>query len=450
MVKAMIPFIVNEPSFIVQEDMAKTLASQTGYSVKTIQSEVARLQDSQHEKRMNERRVILEKSMRLAYENPLEAEIILTSAKDQLLEVSKKYDEDRMSEHAFLAELLEQKRVQECKSDQFSGFILSSELRNFQDALQGEWDKDVLMVVGGKANTGKTAFLSKLAYDIASHEKENNAIVLYHTIDDTAEQLVPRLISIAEGTKSLTLNQIKDPNYWGKMNPNITYKRNLGYALVENLVKNGRLIVKDANHGTTISYMETLISYYQTRYPGRRLVYVLDNFHKLSDFSEHSDNERVRFKMLSKTIKRLATSYHIPILATMEYTKLAAGQKPTNNNIAESVAMEYDSNLIAHMYNDLHERGPNAEMFHLGIQDEHQVRMPRIEMIFGKNKISSFKSSLYFDFYPSSSDFISIDESVIVSEKQAADEAKAENNRRQGKIQSGGLYNNNRGINRND
>jgi replicative DNA helicase len=408
--------------------------------MKTIQSEVTRLQDTQYQKRMTERRAVIEKSMKAAIENPLEAEIILTSTKDQLLEISKKYDEDKMSEQTFLAEILEQKKLQENKSDKFSGFVLSSELRNFQESLQGEWDKDVLMVIGGRANAGKSAFMVKLAYDIASHERENNALVIYHTIDDTTEQLLPRFVSIAEGTKQLTLNQIKDPNYWGKVNPDITYKRNIGYNLLETMVKNGRLIVKDANHGSSVSYMETLVSYYQSKYPGRRLVYFLDNFHKLRDFSEQSGDERIRFKMLSGAIKRIATQYHIPIICTMEYTKLPAGQKPSNNNIAESVAMEYDSNFIGHIYNDLHEKGPNAEMYHMAIQDEHPVRLPRIEMIFGKNKISSFKSSLYFDFYPASSDFIAVDEQVIITEREAAAEAKAEEKRRNGRVAPGGLY----------
>ena len=187
--------------------------------------------------------------------------------------------------------------------------------------------------------------------------------------------------------------------------------------------------------------METLINYYQEKYPGRRLVYILDNFHKLYDYGETKE-ERVRFKTLSKSIKGLATRYHIPILCSMEYTKLNSGSRPTNNSISESVAMQYDSNFIAHMYNELHDLGPNATQFHTVINKDGSLRLPRIEMIIGKNKISSFKNSLYFDFYPASSDFIGIDESVIAEEIQAAKEAKNIENKKHGKVQNNSLYDN--------
>jgi replicative DNA helicase len=282
--------------------------------------------------------------------------------------------------------------------------------------------------------------MTKLAYEIASHEKDNNALVIYHTIDDTAEQLIPRIVTIAEGSRYLTMNMVKDPNYWAKQEgPQVDQKRRVGYDLVESLVKHGRLVVKDANHGSTLAYMETLINYYQEKYPSRRLVYFLDNFHKLTDY-QSADNERVRFKTLSKAIKSMATRYHIPILCTMEYTKLPPGTRPSNNNLAESVSMEYDSNFIAHMYNELHELGPQANSYHVTIKDGMAQRFPRIEMIIGKNKISSFKNSLYYDFYPASSDFIAIDEGVIAEEIKAAKEEKEQGLRKSGKASPGGMY----------
>ncbi len=440
--KAMIPFIINEPSYLAQEDMCKILARITGYSLKAIASEVERLQNAHEERKASERRVVVERALKDVLDNPDDAETTLTSARDKLFEIAKKYDEDYMSEEACLKEITTQRLFEENKSDKFSGFILGPDLQNFQEAISGEWDKDVLMVIGGTANSGKTSMCTKLSYEIASHI-ENDAMVIYHTIDDTAEQLLPKYVAIAEGSRTLSINQIKDPNYWSKQADgyNVLHKRKLGYDLVEGLVKNGRLIIKDANHGTTLAYVETLIAYYQEKYPQRRLVYFLDNFHKLSDFANNNE-ERVRFKNLSKAIKGLATRYHVPIICTMEYTKLNQGTRPSNNSISESVAMQYDSNFIAHMYNELHDLGPQATSYHIVVKDNQAVRMPRIEMIVGKNKISSFKNSLYFDFYPSSSDFIAIDEDVIANELALAKEEKEASNKKKGfsNPKEGGLY----------
>lgn len=432
--RSMVPFIVNEPSYLAQEDMAKILANITGYSVKAIQAEVNRLQNAQEERKGAERKAIVERALKEVLDSPLDAEMLLTEAKNRLFEVSKKYDEDYMSEEAFLKEVTDQRALEESKEDKFSGFVLGPDLKLFEEAMRGEWDKDVLCIFGGKANAGKTAFLSKLAFEIASHQQENNAIVIYHTIDDTREQLLPRLVCIAEGSKQLTINQIKSPKFWAKTNSNILSLRKTGYDTIEGLVKNGRLIVKDANHGTTMAYMETLIQYYKEKYPERKLVYFLDNFHKLTDYGDQKD-ERVRFKKLSNAIKGMATTYHIPIISTMEYTKLPAGQRPTNNNIAETVAMEYDSNLIVHLFNELHELGPNANVYHMvNGADNKLQRFPRIEMIFGKNKITSFKNSLWYDFYPASSDFIGVDEEVIAEQKKLQELENSNKNKKESKV----------------
>lgn len=438
--KSMIPFIVNEPSYLIQEDMAKVLAKVTGYSVNSIKSEVERLQNAQEERKSQERTNVIDKALKSARDNPQDAEIILTEARTQLMELSKKYDDDTMSEQEFLKQVIHQRTNEESKSDKFSGFVLSEELKNFQEALAGEWDKDVLCVFGGKANSGKSAFLSKLSYDIASHE-DNDAIAIYHTIDDSREQLLPRFVCIAEGSHKLSINAVRDPNYWAKQIPDLLTKRSTGYDSIEKLIKTGRLIIKDANHGTSLSYVENLIQYYRERYPHRKLIYFLDNFHKLNDYADSKD-ERVRFKKLSKATKALATTYHIPIMSTMEYTKLAPGTRPSNNNISETVSMEYDSNLIVHLYNDLHELGPQSTIFHNVEAEGKLTRFPRVEMIFGKNKITSFKDSLYFDFYPAASDFVGIERDVIAAQLEAAEKEKKnkENAKGYADPKIGGLY----------
>ncbi|HLX53253.1 MAG TPA: hypothetical protein VKR58_04905, partial [Aquella sp.] len=117
------------------------------------------------------------------------------------------------------------------------------------------------------------------------------------------------------------------------------------------------------------------------------------------------------------------------------YTKLPAGTRPSNNNIAESVAMEYDSNLIVHLFNELHELGPNANIYHMVADTEGKAqRFPRIEMIFGKNKITSFKNSLWFDFYPASSDFNGVDEAIIAEQIQTKENEQAAKNKKESKV----------------
>lgn len=182
-----------------------------------------------------------------------------------------------------------------------------------------------------------TSLLNKLAFEIAQRTKENNATVIYHSIDDTAEQIIPKTVCIAEGSKNLTINQVLDPNYHAKGNPNhsLFSRRNSGYEQVRNLMKDGRLIIKDANNGSSLAYAQMLITYYKNKYPSRNIVYILDNFHKLQDFQGAGGDERIRYKTLSSEMKSLATRNHICVISSVEYTKLAKGEKPSNNNISE-------------------------------------------------------------------------------------------------------------------
>ena len=276
----------------------------------------------------------------------------------------------------------------------------------------------------------------KMGYEIATHQ-ENDACVIYHSIDDTAMQVLPKWVCIAEGTRQLTINQVRNPKYWAThgSGSSIDSRRNSGYSALRGLMSAGRLILKDANDGLTLAYAESVIRYYKEKYPQRNIVYVLDNFHKLRDFAESEESERTRFKTMSNTIKNLATKYHISIICTMEYTKLPAGVKPTNNNIAETVQIEYDANIIAHLYNEAHELGTEqAEatgLTHNYITNGQLSKLPVVELYIGKNKVTDFKSRIYFDFFPASSDFLSRDtaqlEEEIENKKKEAQSKKTAN-----------------------
>jgi DNA primase catalytic core len=404
--KKMMPLIVSEPSHISQEKMIQELAKFTGFNIKTLNAELQRLINNKEKHKTRERDLIIDKMYKDMSTRPDEVEIILSEAQARLYGLKVKYDEDSMSQEATLKFLTDIKCQEEDHTGEQLGFDLGEDLREFQGALLGEW-KDTMQVFGGKANSGKTSFLVKLGYEIA-RRPENNAIVIYHTIDDSAEQLLPKWICVAEGSTQLEINQVKNPNYWkSKSNDfnNLMLRREQGYEEIIKLVREGHLVIKDSTHGTSLAYSESLIKYYTEKYPSRRIVYILDNFHKIRDFE--GLEERIKFKTASQQIKHLAVMYHITILSTMEYTKLAAGTKPTNNNIAETVQMEYDANVIAHLWNGMHERGDQAgpDEYHTVMTSEGPERRPIVEINIGKNKINSFKDKIYLKFFPASSDF---------------------------------------------
>jgi DNA primase catalytic core len=412
-----IPIIANESSAVQREKMEHVLADYTHVSLGSIHKDVEVLINSKEIQKERERSLILDRLRYSIDRNSADAETALTEASYALVELSKRYNEDAFSEEQYLADLLTQKEEEEAKDGSFSGFVLGKHLKQFQEALCGNWRQDTWICIGGVENSGKSSLVLDLSMSIAVNEI-NNAICIYHSIDDTKAQLLPRCVCIANKDRKLRINQVVDPNYYisnGISNKNILEHRDRGYEKLFQLGRDGRFVMKDANDGLSLAYIEKLISYYKDKYPARNLVYTLDNFHKLQDFQSASrGDERTRFKTISGIIKNLATKYHCCILSTVEYPKIPRGQTANNNSIGETKKIAYDANVICHVYNDLHEYGDRATHYHMGLDIMGQpIMMPRVSITFGKNKVSAYKGTQWYDFWPEHVDFQYVDASVI-------------------------------------
>ncbi len=427
--KQMVPFIVNEISPVRREELCKVLARRTGVSFQAISEELLIQLDSKAYEESLERDDLVRKLVRQLQSDPRNAEQILQEGKTSLVEISLKHDLSSFSEHDCITAIQDQKVTEEAKSGTYGGFLLGPDLRPIQDLLTGEWSRDVFMLWGGKPNVGKTSLLCKLAYSIAFYNPD--VTVIYHSIDDTRAQLIPRFVCVGEGSRELTFNQVMNPQYWKGIDwpgrEQFMARRELGYAALLELVRAGKLVIKDVNNGSSLAFIENLIRFYSskgTTEEPRKVVYFLDNFHKLKDFSGGGD-ERVRFKLLSQALKEIAERLHVPVLSSVEYTKIQPGQKPTNYNVSETAQIEYDANLIVHIYNELADQPDSFTVCHRALtwRGEEEL-LPRNEMIIGKNKISGNKDTFYLDFWPESSDWRWIDKRSVVKDQLAMSQRK--------------------------
>ena len=416
--KQMVPFIAREQSPITRDYQAKILAKRTGMSLNAILQEIHLLIDEKQNRHAKDRQEILDRAIYELKNNPKDAETILQKAQFQLLELIKKSDLDTLSSEDFIASLDQQKSHEEKLTIDHSGFKLGTDLKELEDILRGDWSEGAFITCAARPNAGKSAFLCKLAYSIASNNED--VVVIYHTIDDTFEQLTPRFIAIAEGSKSLTMNMVRQPHYWSQVVniPNINDKRNLGYTKVRELAQQGKLIVKDIKHGSTLSFIENLICYYKDKHPERKVVFILDNFHKLRDFAGSKD-ERVRFKALSESVKAITLRHRCCFIATVEYTKVPPGIKPHNNLISETTQIEYDASVILHLYSDVADNPHSFSICHESLNHNgEKVFLPRVECIIGKNKITEIKKSFFLDFWPASSDFACVNQKKVLQESE--------------------------------
>jgi DNA primase len=410
----MIQLVVNETSHITQENMIKTLAKATGITERALTSELDRLQNIKERKIIQDKETIAEKLIRNINKDPNDISIYLHEAQEDLIELEQRYESEVFSEEAMVASIQAHVSDEENKDESDTGFLLGTDLENIEKALlSGDWKKDVWICLGGKPNTGKTSLMTKVAYAIASI-KENNACVLYHTIDDTKKQVLPKYAAIANGSRRLMLDDITHPNRPDLINPRAGEQRQIAYDHIRDLAADGRLIIQDQNDGYSLAFADGWIRAYKRKYPDRNIVYILDNFHKLQDMQGNSKDERIRFKELSKRIKDMATKHHCCIITTIEYKKIESGKEATNNDIGETGQIEYDANLIAHLHNDMHERDERAVYVHYHKYDDiHEERLPRLQMKITKNKITGFKGKLWLDFFPACSDFMGVVESTV-------------------------------------
>jgi DNA primase len=424
--REIVPIIAAEYSPIERERMGKVLSDRIGISANAIMDEVSQILNEKDSEKAKEQKAIIDSLIKDLKTCPTDWRLSMTAAQQNLETLSIAHTEEQMSISVYLKELEIIQEEEENFEEEHSTFYFEG-MRELSAAVEGDW-RSTLNVIGGGANTGKTAIMSNMAIGLARME-EDAPLVIFHTIDDTKKQFTTRLVCqfAAEIMPNITLNMIKNPGKYPNQKA-INKARDYAYDQVKQLVAQERLFVIDGDDGkATLAYADNIIGFYQRRYAGKkRIIYMLDNFHRLRDFVQYE--ERIRFKKLSTAAKDIAKKYEIPIWATMEYSKHGAwAGRPTNNSIAESAAMEYDANLIAHVYNDLHSQRENAEIYFTRTTDEGtSYKAPRIEMIFGKNKLNSFKGNLYFDFYTEQSRFQPVPSSVVQEDIKIARELKEE------------------------
>jgi DNA primase catalytic core len=417
--KEIIPIIANEVSPIEREKMIDVLSEKIDISFDAIKEEVQNLLNASEAKRKKERDAVITAAISDLRTDPTSWKHVFQEAQSSLEALSEKHGEDSFSPTVFLKEVLNFKE----KEEQLENATMTCNFykwREFQEAIDGNHGS-TLNVLGGGANCGKTAAMSNMAAMLADipENYDEDYFVLFHSIDDTLEQFTTRIVTqfAVERYPGVTLNKIKRPAKFNDAK-RINDARDYAYKKLERLIREQKILIRGGESGrsaATLNYADEMIKYAinstKNKRPKAKIIYFGDNFHRYRDFSGEKD-ERNRFKKLSNACKDMAKKYDIPVWCTMEYNKTVGTGRPTNNSISESIAMEYDANLIMHLYNDLHVKnqlGEEPEVYFTRNDGQGGiVKSPRIEAIIGKNKLNSFKGSLYFDFYADQSRMVPV------------------------------------------
>lgn len=263
-------------------------------------------------------------------------------------------------------------------------------------------------LVGGQSNVGKSGFLMQLGLQIAQKNQEVNeqknkkAHVIYFSLDDNTNELLPRFIAIDQ---KIPINTVRSPKKHQDQKEQME-KRQIGLDRLKEIVEYFTLF--DANDGTSIEFIEKIALQYALELSrideNYQVVLVIDNFHDITvDSIKFGSDTSGKYDHIADKLSSIATQLDCPILCSAEFRKLNGNRRPTLDDIRESVKIVYEAKAIMLCHNEVGLRGQQAQVYWMSPGND--VNQPVFEVDIRKNKFSSFKNRVFYEFHPSMSYF---------------------------------------------
>lgn len=400
--KNLIPVIARIRSEVAREAMSRELAEflDNAISVGSIMADVQAADTLVlSEKLAKQKSLIIAANKQATYNIPQAREVYRTAIK-QLEDIENETGSPKGLKGAFL------ERVHACKMfDEVtlaSGFELSPMgLGSFGKMLEGgNWANSAYIIVGAIQGMGKTSFCNQLVWEIVSNPK-NNAIAYIQTLDQPASKVIYRMICHASERTTFTQNMASNPIYYRDvLNDKWAIEmREVAYERFLNLVAEGKIIVEDRKDGSSIAHAETRLRQLRRDNPDANIVWLLDNFHNVSDWE--TLDPRSKYTLASGYVKDICVSEKVTAICTAEYRKGDPGIPGTDEDLSETRSLKYDPDLTIHLFSDFNAKREDA----LFVHDNNGVLEPRVVMNIGKNRITEFKGKLAYDFYPAAAQF---------------------------------------------
>lgn len=266
-------------------------------------------------------------------------------------------------------------------------------------------------IVAGYSNSGKTAFMTNLAYNYAKHE-DNKLYLVYYSLDDTKQRIIPRFIAM---NKKIPITICEKPaRYEELIQSNHPNKDELNNALLkrkeglqELIDMSSNLYIADAEEITSIeklaNHARMVQTYVKAIDSDSNIIICIDSLMDLS-FSEKTYKDEVsKNSAISSYIKNLANNeLKCPIFASAHMRKNTGTKRPTISDLKESGRYEYDASAVFVVSNDVSRNGQNADIYYRR-PNAGEEKFPILEVQWAKNKVSSFKERLYYIFTPENS-----------------------------------------------
>jgi replicative DNA helicase len=228
-----------------------------------------------------------------------------------------------------------------------------------------------LYIFGAMTNVGKTAVLSNLALDVLAANPDVS--VVFVSADDSAEAIVNRFLAILSG---LQINQLRR-HVEGQAAADLA----AAYSTLEGYADAGRLDVRD-----DLESMDQLETYVRGRIfdpDNPRLVVFVDALYNLDAGKEAPTLREANIERANQ-LKRLVTTFKIPVLTTAELKKrdTDSAELPKLSDLMESGKYLYNADLVVLL---------SPEGSGTGFRN---AATPVLILDFAKNKLSPFRGEM--------------------------------------------------------
>jgi hypothetical protein len=247
-------------------------------------------------------------------------------------------------------------------------------------------------------------------------DNNDEVMVLLHTIDDSTNDRINRLLGARTGMDSSCFRR---PGYYmndqqGQMESpcNFHERYYAAKAWFRRMHEEERLLVLDPGAlPGTLECLKSVVQELRKKYPDRSLIVVGDNFHLYSMTSNETGEAYIR--SMSRFVNEEIISLGVTAMFTMEIPSesMKPGQKPTYLNLKGSRGLSFDAKANCSVYNELQDwksapenvslwwESPDYQMSVTnpdGVVCRVPVKKPVIEVIVDKNKISGKSTSVFF------------------------------------------------------
>jgi hypothetical protein len=376
-VREMVHYIVNERSQVDRGVLCKTLSDRLSLLESDVRAEVDRIANQKFDEICEstaakiKRATSTENRIRALKEGQEAIEAAKASGEDLLYDPSESMD--------FIVTTIEEfKDTEKGVLGWKTGWMLVDQ------GFGGIPKSEQVLFFAGMANTGKSTTVLNLTTNILGHNDEPS--VVFFSFDDPRKTSQAKLLAILS---SLPIQWVVQPQQYIFPYEDLNARYLEAVEQMKEWAESGRLVLKGVEIGNNPMGMERVIRTTQERL-GRPVVVMVDSFHNIGGMGE---SERINFKRAADWCQKAADILETTIVCTAECTKAASESgRARMKDIIETQKVEYAGKIIGMVHNEMHVSRGKTKM---NWNDEGTPRAI-LEVDIEKNKITSFKDTLYF------------------------------------------------------